>query len=57
MPLRAGSAIVYQGHLVPHWREAFSGQKHFQVFLHYVRREGEYADHAFDKRTGLNLHT
>jgi hypothetical protein len=57
VPLRMGSAIIYQGHRVPHWREPFSGEKQFQVFLHHVRRDGEFADHAFDKRTALNLHT
>jgi hypothetical protein len=26
-----------------------------QVFLHYVERNGQHADHKFDKREGLGL--
>lgn len=52
--LRPGAAVVYQGHKVFHWRERYAGQRHYQVFLHYVRKHGEYADHAHDGRGRLN---
>lgn len=52
--LRPGSAVVYQGRKVYHWRERYAGQKHYQVFLHYVRKNGKYADFAHDGRPALN---
>lgn len=54
--LDPGDAIVYQGCRVPHWREPFTGERQYQVFLHYVIKGGDHADRAFDGRDGLRLH-
>lgn len=51
--LPPGDALVYRGALVPHWRERFSGLFWVQVFLHYVRRDGDFSDCRFDGRERL----
>ena len=51
--LEPGDALIYKGIEVPHWREAFEGERQVQVFLHYVRKDGEYGEYKFDKRPGL----
>lgn len=53
--LSEGDAVVYQGNKVHHWRDAFEGQKQFQVFMHYVEAEGEYKDKLFDTRPYIGL--
>jgi hypothetical protein len=44
-----GDAAIYRGIDVPHWREAFQGQRCVQVFLHYVRMEGPYRYCFYDR--------
>ena len=51
--LPPGDALVYKGALLPHWRERFEGRFWVQMFLHYVRRDGEFADCRFDGRERL----
>lgn len=51
--LPAGDAMVYRGAVLPHWRERFAGRLWVQLFLHYVRRDGRYADCRFDGRVRL----
>ncbi len=51
-----GAGVVYQGCRVPHWRETFTGECQYQLFLHYVLADGDNAALAFDGRAGLNLH-
>lgn len=51
--LTPGDAMVYRGAVIPHWRERFDGRFWVQVFLHYVRRDGEFADCRFDGRERL----
>jgi hypothetical protein len=53
--LEPGDAVVYRGLECTHWREAFAGQRCAQVFLHYVDRDGPYAEWRFDKRKSLSL--
>lgn len=49
--LKPGEAVIYLGCVSEHWREnVFTGQEYGQVFLHYVRSEGNYANHCFDRR-------
>lgn len=51
--LAEGDAIIYSGCDVKHWREVCAGPGNYysaQVFLHYVRATGPYAEHATDKR-------
>ncbi len=51
--LPPGDALVYRGALLPHWRERFEGRFWVQLFMHYVRRDGEFADCRFDGRERL----
>ena len=51
--LEPGDALLYRGCECPHWRDAFQGDSAAQLFLHYVDRNGPYADWAFDKRGAL----
>lgn len=51
--LEPGDALVYKGMELPHWREAFEGERQVQVFLHYVKKDGDYKDFKFDKRPHL----
>lgn len=46
--LHSGDAVIYSGAQVPHWRDALPGSVQYQMFLHYVRRDGPYAPLAFD---------
>ena len=48
-----GDALLYRGIELPHWREAFDGDRMAQVFLHYVDRDGPHRDWAYDKRARL----
>ena len=47
--IEQGSALVYQGTKIEHWRKIFEGNEHIQVFLHYVDAEGEHADQKYDQ--------
>jgi hypothetical protein len=52
--LSEGDAVIYTGCDVPHWRDICDGPTNYysgQLFLHYVRKNGPYADHAGDKFT------
>jgi hypothetical protein len=49
--LAEGDAVIYKGCDVPHWREPCNGPEGYfsgQVFLHYVRKNGPYAEFAGD---------
>jgi hypothetical protein len=48
--LDPGDGAVYLGCATDHWREPFAGYAMGQVFLHYVDRDGPYAQQAFDGR-------
>jgi hypothetical protein len=52
--LEAGDALIYKGIELPHWREAFEGERQVQVFLHYVKKNGNYSEFKFDKRPSLS---
>lgn len=47
--LSPGQATAYTGMVSEHWREAYKGQNYAQVFLHYVRANGDYWQHFFDR--------
>jgi hypothetical protein len=51
--LEPGDALIYKGTELPHWRETFAGERQIQVFLHYVRKNGNYSEYKFDKRPAL----
>jgi predicted 2-oxoglutarate/Fe(II)-dependent dioxygenase YbiX len=48
--LDTGELAVYKGCDVLHWRTAFKGKWHVQVFLHYVDANGPYRNHVKDGR-------
>jgi hypothetical protein len=41
-----GAGLLYQGIKVPHWRDPLAGERHYQLFLHYVDANGPYASYA-----------
>jgi hypothetical protein len=53
LALEPGDLVVYKGMDLTHWREPFEGEQQLQLFLHYVRRDGSYANHRFDMRERL----
>lgn len=48
--LKPGQAMLYLGCDAMHWRKSFDGTECGQVFLHYVKLNGEYWTYAFDHR-------
>jgi hypothetical protein len=47
--LEPGDAMMYRGCVAEHWRDTYTGNKHTQVFLHYVDLEGPNMHHYFDR--------
>lgn len=45
-----GDAVVYLGDQLEHWRDPFAGQNFGQLFLNYVRADGERRGHLYDGR-------
>jgi len=54
--LEPGDALIYKGIQIPHWRDAFDGERQVQIFLHYVKKDGEYSEFKFDGREQLTYH-
>lgn len=50
-----GDAVLYKGMEKWHWREKFEGKWQAQVFLHYVDKNGKYADFKYDGRGDLGV--
>lgn len=38
--LEDGDMIIYKGMELPHWRKKYQGDKHIQMFIHYVDKDG-----------------
>lgn len=55
LTLDVGDICVYQGTKCKHWRNVNISKKQIQVFLHYVDKNGPYADFKYDKRKMLGL--
>tara|TARA_R110000803_G_scaffold176170_1_gene238653 strand:- start:2587 stop:3171 length:585 start_codon:yes stop_codon:yes gene_type:complete len=54
--LEPGDAVIYKGCEVTHWRRKLpKGQINVQFMLHYVDKNGPYAEYKFDKREALGL--
>ena len=54
--LNIGDMLVYSGCDLEHWREPFEGDLCGQVFLHYNKAYGEFAEkNLFDRRPMLGL--
>lgn len=52
--INVGDAIVYKGMDNWHWREKYvEGKWQAQVFIHYVDKNGPYANYKLDKRESL----
>jgi hypothetical protein len=51
--LSPGDMLIYAGMEMPHWRDPFDGDWQLQAFLHYVRKNGLYADRQYDFRPRL----
>ena len=47
---RPGDAVVYFGDRLEHWRESFEGTNFAQLFLNYVRADGERRCYVHDGR-------
>ena len=47
--LKPGQVAIYKGIISKHWRDAYEGTEYGQVFLHYVKSNGENWRHYFDK--------
>ncbi|KAB8184778.1 hypothetical protein FKV24_010830 [Lysobacter maris] len=50
LPLGPGDMLAYRGADLPHWRGRFDGRYWVQLFLHYVRADGQFAEYRFDGR-------
>lgn len=48
--MKPGQAVIYLGMISEHWRNEFKGNHYGQVFLHYVKAQGEYWGCYFDKK-------
>lgn len=54
--LGPGDAVIYKGCEVTHWRRKLpKSQINVQFMLHYVDKNGPYAEYKFDKREALSL--
>jgi hypothetical protein len=54
--LEPGDAVIYKGCEVTHWRRKLpKGHINVQFMLHYVDKNGPYAEYKFDKREALGL--
>lgn len=53
--MEVGDAVLYKGMEKYHWRDKFKGKWQAQVFLHYVDKNGQYADWKYDKRDALGV--
>lgn len=54
--LPVGSAVVYKGCEATHWRHPLeNGQLVVQFMLHYVDKNGPYANFVFDRRSSLSF--
>ena len=51
--LNQGDICFYEGTKMNHWRHRYQGDNCYQIFIHYVRKNGQYADYKFDRRKKL----
>ena len=53
LTLELGDVCFYEGTKMNHWREPFEGNECYQLFIHYVKKNGEHLEHKFDRRTNI----
>jgi hypothetical protein len=51
--LDPGTAVLYKGLEVTHWREQYTGTGCVHTFLHWVDANGPYADWRYDRRPSI----
>jgi len=52
--LELGDVCFYEGTKMNHWREPFEGNECYQLFIHYVKKNGEHSKYKFDRRPNLS---
>jgi len=55
LALNIGDCVIYKGNKVHHWRDAFLGTSHYQLFMHYVETNGKFKHLKFDTRPYLGM--
>lgn len=53
--MEEGDMIVYKGDVLSHWRDLYEGDRHIQIFVHYVDSNGPYKENLYDGREVLGL--
>lgn len=54
--MEPGDLVVYKGDILAHWRDPYEGDRHVQIFVHYVDLDGAYAaTNIYDGRSRLAL--
>lgn len=51
--IKVGDGVLYKGTELYHWRKPYENEWFIQVFLHYVRANGQYRENIFDGRPAL----
>jgi hypothetical protein len=52
--MNEGDLVVYRGCVLPHWRNKYDGDRHYQVFIHFVTKDGPFGEeYRYDKRKFL----
>lgn len=52
--LDVGQALLYKGIEQEHWRHELPYEKHYQIFLHWIEKDGQhYPEWQFDRRRSL----
>lgn len=50
--LNPGDAVLYNGLMAHHWRDPYDGEYCIQMFLHYVKSQGQHYNNYFDRLLG-----
>lgn len=53
--LDVGDMVIYKGNKIHHWRDEFEGSTQFQIFMHFVEKNGKYGDRIYDTRPNIGL--
>jgi len=53
MYTKPGEAVFYEGPKYKHWREKFEGESCCQIFIHYIRADGENSKEVYDGMSHL----
>jgi hypothetical protein len=53
--LNEGDMVIYKGNEIQHWRKLCPYDKHIQIMLHYVDKNGPYSKFKYNQRKMLGL--